>query len=190
MLVVCPLEDWICCSLTHHRHTSFYAIFIFYKGKVCGSPALSKSIGTIFSNSTCPHSISVSYLGNSLNTSAFSLLWKLMVICAQWSLTLYAMLSHFSHVRPFSPLWTIAHQAPLSVGFSRQEYQSGLSCPPPGDLPDPGIKPTSLKSPALAGRFFFFLAGRFFTTSTTWEAPIFDLTICKKIKAQIMICSC
>ena len=50
----------------------------------------------------------------------------------------------------------------LSVRFSRQEYWSGLPCPPPGDLPDPGIKPASLKSPALAGGFF--------TTSATWEA--------------------
>ena len=47
--------------------------------------------------------------------------------------------------------WTVAHQAPLSMGFPRQEYWSGLSFPPPGDLPDPGIEPTS---PALAGRFF------------------------------------
>ena len=42
--------------------------------------------------------------------------------------------------------WTAAHQAPLSMGFSRQEYWSGLSFPPPGDLPDPGLKPTSLAS--------------------------------------------
>ena len=48
----------------------------------------------------------------------------------------------------------IAHQAPLSRVFSRQEYWSGLLCPPPDDLPDPGIKPISLASPALAGRFF------------------------------------
>ena len=54
--------------------------------------------------------------------------------------------------------------APLSMGFSRQEYWSGLSCPPPGNLPDPGIKPTSLMSPALADRFF--------TTSASWEALI------------------
>ena len=40
-------------------------------------------------------------------------------------------------------LWTIAHQAPLSMGFSRQEYWSGLPCPPPGDLPDPEIEPAS-----------------------------------------------
>ena len=39
--------------------------------------------------------------------------------------------------------WAVAHQAPLSVGFSRQEYWSGLPCPPPGDLPNPGIKPKS-----------------------------------------------
>ena len=53
---------------------------------------------------------------------------------------------------------------PLSMGFSRQEYWSGLPCPPPGDLPGPGIEPTSLTSPALAGRFFI--------TSTIWEAPV------------------
>ena len=59
-------------------------------------------------------------------------------------------------------LWTVARQAPVSMGFSRQEYWRGLPCPPPGDLPDPGIEPSSLVSPALAGRFF--------TTTTTWEA--------------------
>ena len=52
---------------------------------------------------------------------------------------------------------------PLSVGFSRQEYWSGLPFPPPGDLPYPGIKSVSLTSPALADRFF--------TTRATWEAP-------------------
>ena len=56
--------------------------------------------------------------------------------------------------------WTAAHQAPLSVGFSRQEYWNGLPSPSPGDLPEPGIKPTSLA-----------LAGEFFTTNATWEAP-------------------
>ena len=50
----------------------------------------------------------------------------------------------------------------LSMGFSRGESWSGLLCPPPGDLPDPGIEPMSLMSPALAGGFF--------TTSATWEA--------------------
>ena len=51
-------------------------------------------------------------------------------------------------------LWTVAHQAPPSMGLSRQEYWSGLPRPPPGDLPNPGIEPKSLRSPALAGRFF------------------------------------
>ena len=59
---------------------------------------------------------------------------------------------------------TVAHQAPLSMGFSRQEYWSGFPCPPPGDLPDPGIELVSPVSPALAGRFF--------TTSATWEAHL------------------
>ena len=57
-------------------------------------------------------------------------------------------------------LWTVAHQAPLSMGFSRQEYWSGLPCPSPGDLPNAGFKPTS---PAMADGFF--------TTSASWEVP-------------------
>ena len=59
------------------------------------------------------------------------------------------MLGHFSRVRLFATPWTVAHQAPLSMRFSRQEYWSGLPCPPPGDLPDPGIEPTSPVAPAL-----------------------------------------
>ena len=65
-----------------------------------------------------------------------------------------------SHVRHFATPWTVAQQAPLSMGFPRQEYWSGLPFPSPGDLPDPGIEPVSFISPALAGRFFI--------TSTTW----------------------
>ena len=87
------------------------------------------------------------------------------------------MLSHFSHVQFFVTLWTVAHQASLSMEFSRQEYWSGFSCPPPRDFPDSGIKPESLMFHALAGRFFSIaslmfpaLAGGFFSTST-WEAP-------------------
>ena len=72
------------------------------------------------------------------------------------------MLSCFSHVQLFVTLWTVAHQAPLSKGFSRQGYWSGLPCPPPENLPDPGIEPKSLMFPALAGEFF--------TTSATSEA--------------------
>ena len=79
------------------------------------------------------------------------------------------MLSGFSHVWLcnsqlwlFETLWTAACQAPLSMGFSRQGYWSGLPFPPPEDLPDPEIEPASLTSPALAGRFF--------TTRATWKA--------------------
>ena len=68
----------------------------------------------------------------------------------------------FSHIQLFVTLRTAACQAPLSTGFSSQEYWSGLPFPAPGDLPDPGIEPASLVSPALAGRIF--------TTSATWEA--------------------
>ena len=68
----------------------------------------------------------------------------------QWFLTLC---NHMHYSR----------QAPLSMGFSRQEYWSWLPCPPPGDLPNPGVEPSSLMSPALASRFF--------TTSATWEGP-------------------
>ena len=59
-----------------------------------------------------------------------------------------------SRVQLFAISWTVAPQAPLSLGFSRQEYWSGLSFPSPGDLPNPGIEPTSPASPELAGRFF------------------------------------
>ena len=62
----------------------------------------------------------------------------------------------------FETPWLIAYQAPLSMGFSRQEHWSGLPFPSPGDLPNPGTEPTSLMSPALASSFF--------TTSASWEA--------------------
>ena len=58
--------------------------------------------------------------------------------------------------------WTVAHQAPLSMGFSRQEYWSGLPLPPPGDLPDPRLKPTSNASPALTGSLYL---------CATWGTP-------------------
>ena len=56
--------------------------------------------------------------------------------------------------------WTVAHQVPLSMGFPKQEYRSGFPRSPPGDLPDPGIEPVSLMSPALIGRFFTTSASR------------------------------
>ena len=75
-----------------------------------------------------------------------------------------SLLSHFSHLRLFVTLWTVAHQAPLSMGFSREVYWSGLSCPPPGDHSDPGIEMEFPMSPTLAGRFS--------TTSATWKARL------------------
>ena len=86
------------------------------------------------------------------------------------------VLSRFSHVRLVVTPWAVALHAPLSMGFSRQGYWNGLPCPPPGDLPDPGIDPVSLRSPALAGGFF--------TTSATWEADKYIndkmIVACKK----------
>ena len=70
------------------------------------------------------------------------------------------MLSHFSRVWLSVTLWTTAHQAPLSMRLSRQEYWSGLPRPSPGDLPDPGIKPAPLMSPTLSGRFLNHCATR------------------------------
>ena len=64
------------------------------------------------------------------------------------------VLSRFNHVQLFETAWTIALQPPLSMGFFWQEYWSGLPCPLPGDIPNPGIEPASFKSPALAGVFF------------------------------------
>ena len=70
--------------------------------------------------------------------------------CSQEALSVFllcaCMLSHFSRVWLFVTLWTVAHQVPLSMGFSRQEYWSGLPCSPPGDLSNTGIESTSLRS--------------------------------------------
>ena len=78
------------------------------------------------------------------------------------------LLRVLSRVRLCNPMDCIAHQAPLSTGFSRQEYWGGLPFPPPGDLPDPGTEPMS---PALAGRFF--------TITDTWEAPVKSYSVIK-----------
>ena len=79
------------------------------------------------------------------------------------------MLSCFGRVRLFATLWAVARQDSLAMGFFRQEYWSGLPCPHPGDIPDPGIKPAFLMSPALAGGFF--------TASDTWEAHIYKVLL-------------
>ena len=92
------------------------------------------------------------------------------------SITQYrAVLSHFSCAWLCVTLWAIACQAPLSMGFSRQEYQNGLPCPPQGDLPDPRIEFMSLKSPALAGGFF---------TTELPEKPKYYTTLTQKNEKQ------
>ena len=90
------------------------------------------------------------------------------------------MLSRFSHVLLFATLWIIAHQVPLSMGFSRQEYWSGLPRRPPGDLPhDPGIEPSSLVSLASAGRFF--------TTRATWDVTVLSVLTRNSMKCHEVI---
>ena len=83
---------------------------------------------------------------------ARSLVKKVKILVTQLCLTLY------------NPVRTVAHQAPLSLEFSRQEYWSGLPCPPPEDLPDSSIEPVSLA-----------FASGLFTTSTTWKALQFGV---------------
>ena len=78
------------------------------------------------------------------------------------------MPNHFSCIQLFATPCSITHQAPVSMGFSRQEFWSGLPCSPLGDLSDPGIKPASLTSA---------LASGFFTTSATWKIPYINATL-------------
>ena len=93
--------------------------------------------------------LSVGYQDVSLHIFRFHLivLFCILQYCEYRSymsfIVLCAVLSHFRRVRLFAPPWTVAHQVPLSVGFSRQEYWSGLPFPSPGDLPNAGIKPAS-----------------------------------------------
>ena len=109
--------------------------------------------GPVFLHPKAQGSQSVSFPSNHLQVviAHCSFRTKLGWQCA-------CVLSHFSCVQLFVTPGTVACQAPLSMGFSRQEYWSRLPFPPPGDLPDPGIEAGALMFPALATRFF------------TWEA--------------------
>ena len=105
--------------------------------------------------------IMMTFQAVSSDTDGFPYAW---VPCFSLKLIMHAsMLSCFSHVWLLATLWTIACQAPLSMGFFSQEYWSGLPFPSSGDLPDSGIEPESLMLPALAAGFF--------TTVATWETP-------------------
>ena len=88
-------------------------------------------------------------------------------------------LCELSRVWPFATPWTVAHQAPLSMGFSRQEYWSGLPFSPPGHLPHPAMELEYLASPALAGRFF--------TTSATWEALMVVAFLPRQLKSPSVL---
>ena len=90
-----------------------------------------------------------------------------------WCVCICAQL--LSHVRLFATPWTIAYQAHLSMGFSKQEYLNGLPFPPPGDLRDPGLPSMCPAPPALAGGFF--------TTSATCEAHVPRI-----IQQEILVC--
>ena len=98
--------------------------------------------------------------------TVYSILYNILCQYTNNILTHACTLSHISRVQLFATLWTIARQAPLSVGFSRQEHWSGLPRPPPGDLPDAELKLSSPVSPALARGFF--------TINVTWEAQYAD----------------
>ena len=88
------------------------------------------------------------------------------------------VLNRFSPVQLFATPWTVTHQAPLCMGLSRPEYWSGLPCPSPEDLPNRGIEPVSLLSPALSGWFF--------TTRANRAAPIPELLMVLKIMIVVI----
>ena len=92
------------------------------------------------------------------------------------------MLSHLSRVRLIVTPWTAACQAPLSMGLSRQEYWCVLPCPPAGDLPNPGIEPTSLMFPTLAGRFLTTTPPK---TQTFWPSQYFSNTLVNAFKSKV-----
>ena len=148
------------CGTSKMNHCQSYQRLVFIQRRWCsfgeiGSPLLwASSRRPIISNKYC----------SKLEQIKAALGKKYLKLVNRKHLIFYhaCVISHFSHVWLFATLWTVTHQAHLSMEFSRQEYWSGWPCPPPRDYPDPGIKPTSLMYPALAGRFF--------TTSSSWEA--------------------
>ena len=144
---------------------SFFLNFWWFTGDLC-----LELLGLWMDHSSSPPSPVISPLSlhiifplyMSVSVSKFLLFYKDTSHIALW----LNVCCHFSYFWLFLILWTIPHQAPLSLGFSRQEYWSGVLCPPLGDLPNLWIKPA--------------LAGKFFTTSTIWtEWPHLNLIIYK-----------
>ena len=99
----------------------------------------------------------------------FCIVKQILYHCAPWVCMCICVHTHTRTCLTVTP-WTVARQAPLSMEFSRQGYWSGFLFASPGDLPDPGIKPMALASPALAGKFFT-------TRNATWETLIYNLLI-------------
>ena len=178
----CPGESYGLCRLWDHKESyiSFHTIGKVYKAP----PKLMR--GALSAPSWClcqKLSLSLFYWNKTFATKSSEwlklCLWsqsKILSFEDQESNTIHhklsinfycvcaCVLNHFSQVQLFATLWTVASQAPLSMGFPRQEYWSELLCPPPRDLPDSRIETASLRSPALSGRFF--------TSSTTREAHV------------------
>ena len=127
--------------------------------------------------------------GNWKNTHIKQCKWNPFCVCVcvpwrlifrlHWRCGKSCMLSHFSHVRPFATLWTVACYTSLSMGFSRQGYWSGLLFPSPGNVPNPGIKRASLMSPALARGLF--------TSSTTWKPQVKSLEGLKNVETMAVV---
>ena len=107
----------------------------------------------------------------------------------QVTVTRVYVLSHFHRVQLCAALWTVSLQAPLCMGLFRQEYWSGLPCPPPGIFPTQGLNPCLLHQPALTSGFF--------TASTSWEAQVlhgvgqnvcsgFSIISCRKTRTNFL----
>ena len=130
-----------------------------------------------------------------VTTTEFVFLVLFFIVLSLNILLHACMPSRFSRFLLFMTQWTVAHQAPLSMGFSRWEYWSGLPFPPPGDLPLPGIEPASLLSSALAGRFFTLVPpGKHVISSYTfyWLLPGFILSgagIAQYVFCKLSFCS-
>ena len=134
-------------------------IVVCWPGSTCLALAARKQLYLIISGSYYCH-----YHLPAQNLPRFSQIPRQFcsrILCVYiYYICVYCVLSCFSCDWLCVTPWTVAHQAPLTMGFSRQEYRSELPCPPPGHLLDPEIEPTSLMSPKLAGGFF-----------TTWVKP-------------------
>ena len=137
------------CGLNHFSHVCLFVYSSsrqeYWSGLLCPPPGYLSNPGTE------PTFLLSPALAERFFTTIAAWKAQKIVYCVVFLLCCAVL---FSHVWLFVTPWTAAHQAPLSTGFSRQEYWTWLPCPPPGNLPDPEIELKSLTSPALAGRFF------------------------------------